>query len=117
MEGLLYYVHFVYNTHIYILSSAISVLQNCDLLSFLGAFEKLRKATISFVMSVCPSVRTEQLGYHWTKFPKVLNLRIFRKYVEEFSCLHRASIESKYFLLFQLMKLLILTYSMQQSPS
>jgi len=24
---------------------------------FLGAFAKLRKATISFVMSVCPSVR------------------------------------------------------------
>jgi len=36
--------------------------------SLLGAFEKLRKATISFVMSVCPSVRTslrmEQLGSH-----------------------------------------------------
>ena len=28
---------------------------------FLGAFAKVRKATISFVMSVRPSVRTEQL--------------------------------------------------------
>ena len=32
---------------------------------FLGAFAKLRKATISFVMSVCPSVLVEQLGSHW----------------------------------------------------
>jgi len=32
---------------------------------FLGAFAKLRKATNSFVMSVRPSVRMEQLGSHW----------------------------------------------------
>jgi hypothetical protein len=35
---------------------------------FLDAFEKLRKATISFVVSVCLSVRfsfrTERLGFH-----------------------------------------------------
>jgi hypothetical protein len=35
---------------------------------FLGDFAKLRKATISFVMSVCPSVRMEQPGSHWTDF-------------------------------------------------
>jgi len=29
---------------------------------FLGAFTKLRKETIHFVMSVLPSVRVEQLG-------------------------------------------------------
>jgi len=38
----------------------------------LGAFAKLRKATISFVMSVrlslCPSIRMEQLGFHWDIF-------------------------------------------------
>ena len=37
-------------------------------LLFLGEFAKSRKATISFVMSVCPSVRPsariQQLGYH-----------------------------------------------------
>jgi hypothetical protein len=32
----------------------------------LGAFAKLRKATTSFAMSARPSVRTEQLGSHWT---------------------------------------------------
>ena len=30
----------------------------------LGAFVKLRKVCTSFVMSVCPSVRMEQLGSH-----------------------------------------------------
>ena len=38
----------------------------------LGAFEKLRKATSSCVMSVslsvCPSVHTELLGSHWLDF-------------------------------------------------
>ena len=34
---------------------------------FLGAFAKLRKATISFVMSV----RKKQLGCHWTDFHKI----------------------------------------------
>jgi hypothetical protein len=36
--------------------------------TFLSAFAKLRKATISFVMSVCQSVRMQQLGNHWTDF-------------------------------------------------
>jgi len=31
---------------------------------FLGAFAKLRKATISFVTSLRPSVRMEKLGFH-----------------------------------------------------
>ena len=38
----------------------------------LGAFAKLRKATITFVVSVCLSVRMEQLGSHWTYFHKIL---------------------------------------------
>jgi hypothetical protein len=42
----------------------------CEVL--LGAFAKLRKAIISFVMSVCPSVcRREQLGFHWTDFDDI----------------------------------------------
>ena len=35
---------------------------------FLGTFEKLRKATISFVMPVRLSVRMERLGSRWTDF-------------------------------------------------
>ena len=52
----------------------------------LGEFSKLRKATVSFVMyvrpSIRPSVRNEQLGYHWTDFHKTRYLRIFRISVE-----------------------------------
>jgi hypothetical protein len=36
--------------------------------TILGAFAKLRKATVSFIMSVCPSVAMEQLDSHWTDF-------------------------------------------------
>jgi hypothetical protein len=50
---------------------------------FLCAFTKLRKVTISFAMSVRPSVRMEQLGYHWTDFHEIWYLRIFRKSVEK----------------------------------
>jgi hypothetical protein len=46
---------------------------------FLGAFGKLRKATISFVMSsVRPSVRMEQLGSHWTILMK-FDIEVFLK--------------------------------------
>ena len=40
----------------------------CSVLMFLGAFAKLRKATISSAMSVCPFVRTEKFGSYWTDF-------------------------------------------------
>ena len=36
-----------------------------------GAFPKLRKTTISFVMSVRPSVNMEQLGSHWKDFHEI----------------------------------------------
>jgi hypothetical protein len=39
---------------------------------FLDAFAKLRKGAVSFVMSVHPSVRIEQLGSHWTNFHETL---------------------------------------------
>jgi hypothetical protein len=35
-----------------------------------GAFAKLRKAAISLVMSVSPSVHVEQLDSHWRDFMK-----------------------------------------------
>ena len=47
--------------------------------AFLGTFAKLRKATISFLVSVVLFVRMEQLGSHWTDFGEILYLRIFRK--------------------------------------
>ena len=50
---------------------------------FLGAFVKLRKVTINFVMSVRPSVRMEQLSSNWADFHEILYLNIFRKIVEK----------------------------------
>jgi len=47
---------------------------------FLGAFAKLRKATISFVKSV-----RMELGSQWKHFQKRLYLRIFRKSVDRSS--------------------------------
>ena len=68
-----------------------------------GEFVKLRKATISFVMTVllsnrlsvrlsatlCDrlSVRTEQLDYQWKDFNEILYLRIFRKSVRKIQVL------------------------------
>jgi len=37
----------------------------------LGTFAKLRKATVSFVIPVRPSVCMEQLGSHWTDFYEI----------------------------------------------
>jgi len=47
--------------------------------SFVDAFTKLWKATVSFVRSVCPSVRMEQLGFHWTGFSWNLVFQYFSK--------------------------------------
>ena len=52
----------------------------------LGALAKLRKATITFLsvcLSVCPSIRTERLGSHWTDFHEIWYLGIFRKSAEK----------------------------------
>lgn len=37
----------------------------------LGAFAELRKLTFSFVVSVCLSIRVEQIGSHWTDFHEI----------------------------------------------
>jgi hypothetical protein len=62
--------------------------QNVEIL---GAFAKLRRATIIF-MSVRLSLRMK-LGFHLTDLHFILYLRIFRKYVEDFRCLIRISQE------------------------
>ena len=40
-------------------------------IKLLGAFEKLRKATVIFVMSLRPSVRMELLGSYWMDFREI----------------------------------------------
>jgi hypothetical protein len=49
---------------------------------FLGVFAKFRKATISFVMSVRPSVYPQgTTRLHWTDFHRIRYLSLFHKYV------------------------------------
>ena len=50
--------------------------------TFLGAIEKLRKTTITF-MCVRLSVLMEQLGYHWMDFDETRHLSFLRKSVEK----------------------------------
>jgi hypothetical protein len=42
-----------------------------ELQQFLGAFAKLRKATISFVMFVRLPFRMKELGYRWSDFHEI----------------------------------------------
>ena len=47
-------------------------------------FRLFRKiASISFVMSVRPSVRMAQLGFHWKDFHEICYLSVFRKFVQK----------------------------------
>jgi len=51
--------------------------------NFYGAFTKLRKVTISFVISVHPSARMKQLSSHWTDINEMWYLSIFRNSVQK----------------------------------
>jgi hypothetical protein len=68
---------------------------------FLGAFAKLRKTTISFVMpfrpSVRPSVRMEQLGSHWTDFYEIWYVNIFRCTVQKIEVALKSYKNNRYF--------------------
>jgi len=50
------------------------------------SFRRVYKATVSFVMSVCLSVRMEQLCSNWTDFYEIWCLKIFSKI-----CLEKSS--------------------------
>jgi hypothetical protein len=56
-------------------------------LYLLGAFAKLWKATVSFVMSVCssvhPSLCVEQLGFHLMNFHEIWYFSILKKTVKK----------------------------------
>ena len=68
---------------------------------FLGAFAKLRKAAISFVMSVfpsaCLSVCKEELGSHWTDFYEMFYLSFSRKSVEKIQLRLKFDVNNGYF--------------------
>jgi len=60
----------------------IIILYECGI-SFQGAFAKLRKATINFVMSVLPPVLMKHLGSHGTDFREIWYFSILRKFFEK----------------------------------
>ena len=64
---------------------------------YFGDFTKLQKATISFVMSVCLSVRMKQLGSHWRDFHDIWYLTIFRKSVQKTQVSLQADRNNEYF--------------------
>ena len=62
-----------------------------------GAFAKLRKATLSFVVSVRPFGRMEQLGFHWTDFHEIWYLSILKKSVTKIQVSLRSDKNNGYF--------------------
>ena len=67
----------------------------------LGAFAKLRKSSISYVMSarlsVYLSVRMEQLVSHWTDFYEIWHLSIFIKSILKIQVLLKSDTNNWYF--------------------
>jgi hypothetical protein len=66
-------------------------------IQYLGAFEKLRKATISFLTSARLSVRMQQLGSHGKDCNEIFCVRIFRKSVEKIKSLLKFDKKNEYF--------------------
>jgi hypothetical protein len=66
--------------------------------NILGAFAKFPKLTIGFVMSVCPSVRIEHPGSHYTNFYEILYFSIFRKSVTNIENSLKSEKNSGYFM-------------------
>jgi len=78
--------HLHYNQHqhcflIYVILLHVKILSD----SFLGVFAKLRKASISFIMSVRPSVRppARLRQSHWEDFHEICPSRILRNFDEK----------------------------------
>ena len=55
--------------------------------NLIGAFVQLRRATITFAMSIRLPVLTKQFGSHWTDFYEIWHLSIFRKSVAKIQVL------------------------------
>jgi len=64
---------------------------------FLVVAGKQQKATISFVMSACKSIRVGQLGSHGTNFHEISYLNIFRSYVEEIQVPLKSDMNNRHF--------------------
>ena len=63
--------HIASYTGLLVIANKLKAKEKVFKVTILGSFAKFRKATISFVMSVCPSVRMEQFGSHWIAFREI----------------------------------------------
>ena len=63
----------------------------------LGAFVKLRGTTISFIMSVCPSFRMQQLVTRWTDLHETYYMNILRKSVGKIPVSLKSDKTNEYF--------------------
>ena len=80
--------------------SLLQVRESCNTAvrdCLLSSFAKLWKATVSFYMSVSPSVRMEKLGSNWTNFHENWYLSIFRKSVEKIQTSLKSEKSDDYF--------------------
>jgi hypothetical protein len=59
------------NLHFGLFAAFLSFVVHFFIFHSLGAFAKLQKATISFVITVRLSVHMEQLGSHWMYFHEI----------------------------------------------
>jgi len=65
--------------------TALPLTPSCyQLYPILGAFAELWKVTVNFFMSVCPSVRMEQICSHWMNFHQVWCLSISENLCRKF---------------------------------
>ena len=76
------HINRLYNIHIYCTSPTFILLAIWRPKSFLGALPKLRKATVSFTMSVCPFTPLSLWNNSAPTFVK-FDMITFLKYVEE----------------------------------
>ena len=58
---------------------------------------KVAKMRLLASSCVCPSVRIEQVGLHWTDLQEILYLSIFRKFVEKIQVLLRSNRNNEQF--------------------
>jgi hypothetical protein len=94
-------IHFVFEREhsVHLPEGPVGSCSTGEQLLFIGAFAKLRKVAISFVMSAClsvhPSVHMQQLGSHWTDFREVLCLLMFENLLGKLS-FHKSDINNGY---------------------
>ena len=90
--------------YMFMMSHNISLVSSWNFMSFrsvkrtpvfLGAFAKLRKATFA---SLFPSVRMEQLVFHWMNFHEILYFRTFRKSVEKIQVPLKSDMNKEHFI-------------------